>query len=244
MKKFANLVSTAAFVLTGFAAGAATIFDDSSAYNTYSYQVVDGQQFGNEVTLGSGWYLTNFQFEYYSPNSTLPANLGLDVRFYLNNGPLTGGVSGYPTPGTLIYDSGWFLNTVSGNIPGGSNDISYASSDLYNASTSPYTTGGVNLNTGLAGNVLPGDFTFSITFTNLGADTIYLPLANSTANTNYGTYWLYNNLSSQWSLLTNSQPANALVIFQGTPTPEPSMLGLGAVGSLLLVGVSKLKRKR
>ena len=68
MKKIANLVSTAAFVLTGFAAGAATIFDDSSAYNTYSYQVVDGQQFGNEVTLGSGWYLTNFQFEYYSPN--------------------------------------------------------------------------------------------------------------------------------------------------------------------------------
>ena len=42
MRKIANLVSTAAFVLTGFAAGAATIFDDSSAANNSLYQVVDG----------------------------------------------------------------------------------------------------------------------------------------------------------------------------------------------------------
>jgi hypothetical protein len=236
MKYLANkMVCAGMFVSLGFMARAATIFDNTTAYNGNQFTLGNGQQVGNEVTLGSGWVLTNFQFEYYSPDSVLNSSLGVDVRFYLNNGALD--PAGYPMPNTLIYDSGWFYNTF-GGIPPGANDFSYSSSDLY---SSP----GYSLNTGLPGNVLPGDFTFSITFTNLGTNTIELPLANSTANTNYGTYWLYNNVSSQWALLTNNAtPANDLVIFQGTPTPEPSMLGLGAIGSLLLVGASKLKRKR
>jgi hypothetical protein len=235
MKYLTNKLVCVGMVMSlGFTARAATIFDNTTAYNSHQFTLGNGQQIGNEVTLGSGWVLTNFQFEYYSPDSgPLNSSLGVDVRFYLNNGPLD--PAGYPTPSTLIFDSGWFSNgnVGAGNIPTGANDLNYNSSDLS------------TLVTGLPGNVLPGDFTYSITFTNLGSNTIELPLANSTAGTNYGTYWLYNNVSSQWALLTNNAtPANDLVIFQGTPTPEPSVIGLGAIGSLLLVGVSKLKRKR
>ena len=214
------------------AATADVIFDNTTAYNTNLLTMGNGLEVGNEVTLGSGWYLTNFQFEYYSPNLTLNAALGVEVRFYRNDGPPAGG---YPTPGSMFWDSGVFYNTPVGSIPGGTAyDFAYSSADLYTGSL-------LNLNTGLLGNKLPTDFTFTITFYNTIGNTIQLPLANNSAGTNYGTYWLYNNLSSQWSLLTNSVPANFIVRFEGVP--EPTVLGFAAVGGALLLGASKLKRK-
>ena len=231
-----KLIGAGIILSLGLTAMADTIFDNTSAYNGNVFSMGNGQQVGNEVTLGTGWVLTNFQFEYYSPND-LAANtsLGVDVRFYLNNGALD--PSGYPTPSTLVYDSGWFFNTLGGLYGGAAYDLNYTYSDLYSGALP------VSYNM-TVGSFLPGDFTYSITFTNQGSDSVYLPLANTTANTNYGTYWLYDNGASTWSLLTNTVPANALVIFQGTSaTPEPSVFGLGALGAALCFGVSKLKRK-
>jgi hypothetical protein len=232
MKFIKKLLCVGLLVSAGFSSLADTFFDNTSLYNGNAFVVNNGQPIGNEVTLGAGWSLTNFQFEYYSPSLTLNSSLGVDVRFYLNNGPLAGG---YPTPGTLFYDSGWYYNTL-GGIPGGANDLDYANSDLYSSSL----PGAVNLPSGF---LLPGDFTFVITFTNLGADTIELPLANNTAGTNYGTYWLEDN-TGNWTLLTNaiSGPANFVSEFAGT-VPEPSPIALCAIGGALLFGVNKLRRK-
>jgi hypothetical protein len=227
-----NFVFAGLFAAFSFTAGATVIFDNTSSYNGNLLRLSSGEEVGNEVTLGSGVTLTSFQFEYYSPDPVLNAALGVDVKFYANNGPL---VNGYPTPAPLIYDSGWFYNTL-GGIPTGAHDILYSSSDLY-------TTAAFNLSTGLPGNVLPSDFTYTITFSNVGTNNIYIPLANNTAGVNYGDYWY--NTGSGWSLLTNSVPANTLAVFNGTAVPEPSIVGIcSAAGCALIFGVRQLKQKR
>jgi hypothetical protein len=232
MKLIKTITCAGVIAASGVSVLADTIFDNGPLYNGNAFAVTDGQTVGNEITLGAGISLTNFEFEYFSP-SLLSANLslGVDVRFYLNDGPHP---AGYPIPQTLFYDSGWYYNTTGVEIPTGSNDLSYAYSDLYSSGL----TGAHNL---AIGSLLPSDFTYTITFTNLGSDVIDIPLANNSAGTNFGTYWLYDNVSSQWSLLTNSAPANFVSQFAGTP--EPSVVGLGAIGGLLLVGVNKLRRK-
>jgi len=225
--KHLNKLVCATLAMTVLAAQADVFFDNSLLYNGNQFVLTSGQPVGNEVTLGSGIYLTNFMFEYYSPNLTLNANLGVDVQFYLNNGALG-------APGTLFYDSGWYFNNVAGNIPVGSNDLSYAYADLYSSGL----PGAFNMN---PLNPLPTDFTYVITFTNiLGSETIEIPLANNTSGVNSGNYWLYD--SGQWSLLaTNGIPANFVSEFAGTP--EPSAYALVGVGGALLLGLNKLRRK-
>ena len=225
-----KLVCAAAVLTLGFTAVAGTIYDNSGFYNGNLLQMGDGLTVGNEITMSANtWTLTNFSLEYYTPNVTLNSSLGVDVRFYMNNGALSGG---YPTPGTLFYDSGWFYNNPVGTIQAnGAHTINYSGADFYGSPT-PLTI------------TMPGDFTFTITFANFGSptpNTIDLPLANNTPGGSYGDYWLYNSGSSQWTLMTNTVPANFVVDFSGTP--EPSVAGLGAIGSLLLLGASKLKRK-
>lgn len=230
-----KLVCAGLLLSFGFTAMADEIYNSAPNSNGNTMQMGNGLEIGNEISLAPGlWTLTNFEFEYYTPNATLNSSLGVDVRFYLNDGPVT--ANNYYSPGTLIYDSGIFFNTAAGNIPGASTfpngaDINYTSLDLYNGS-------GINLP---ANYTLPSYLTFTITFYNLGTDTIDLPLANDQAGTSFGDYWLYNNVSSQWSLLTNSAPANFIVDFQGVP--EPSVLGLGAIGGVMLLGVRRLMRK-
>ena len=208
----------------GLTALAGTIYD-TPAGNGGLMQLADGVTVGNEISLPAFYTLTSFSFEYYSPDSgsTLNSAVSVDVKFYQNNGPLT---NGYYAPGTLLYDSGLF---APGNLPTGSNDISYYSTDF--ASGSP----------ALTGPLITTNLTFTITFNNLGGNTVDLPLADAQPGITTGNYWLYDNSSSQWGLMTNSMPADFVVDFQGVP--EPSVFGLGAIGSLLLLGVSKLKRK-
>jgi len=233
MKNLKNFICVGVLATIGFTVSASTIFNNGALYNGNQFTVNSGQPIGNQVTLGSGIFLTNFMFEYYTPDPSLNVNLGVDVRFYKNDGPVVGG---YATPGSLFYDSGFFFNTL-GNWPVGSNDISFASSDLYSSSL----PGAFNLNSGLPGNVLPSDFTFVITFVNVGGNTVQLPLANNSAGVNYGTYWLFD---TGWALMTNNTTAaNFVVDFAGT-VPEPSMFALSALGGALLLGANKLRRKR
>ena len=98
---------------------------------------------------------------------------------------------------------------------------------------------------------MPTEFIFTIEFTNIdsyGNDTVVnghvsVPIAqttNSYASTTVPAYWLNNN--GVWSELTNSVGNNLLFSFTGVP--EPSIMALSGIGSLLLVGAMKFKRKR
>jgi hypothetical protein len=207
------------------------IYDTSETYNTNIFSINNGEQLGNEITLSpKTWSMTGFNIEYYSTNILQPAQVGVDLRFYNNNGKVVNGIA---TPGTEFYDSGWDYGLTAG--PQG-DTIFYQFSDLYQNAL-------LNLP---AGFLLPGTFTFTVTFTNLNAEnTISLPLANSPTNqtaTSYGTYWV--NTDGQWSLLTNSVPANLVAQIIGTTVPEPTTAFLGALGSLFLFAAGRLVRRR
>ena len=241
MKNLNKLVCAGAVLTLGFNTLAATIYDDYAGYSGNSFSVTNGQEVGNEISITPGvWSLTNFSIEYHTPDATLSTSVGIDVRFYLNDATP---VNGFATPGTLFFDSGWFYNTALGGLPGntgpggnnGFNIVTYNSSDFYGGSvvnlTGPYLQ-------------LPGKFTFTITFTNLNpSNLIDLPLANNQLPISVGDYWL-NNGGGAWTLMTNStSAANFVADFAGT-VPEPSMLGLGALGGALLLGINQLRRKR
>lgn len=210
----------------------------ANGYNGTSLSMTNGLEIGNEITPPSGGSLTGFTIEYDAPN-TLAANVAVDVRFYYNNVPYPT----YPTinqPGALFFDSGWFLNTAAGLIQSGpqagTGDTAY---DLtYN--TSDFSAGAQN---GWFPNfTVPGDFTFTITWTNLtGTSEIYMPLANNTAGISGGEYW--ENNGGSWGLMTNSLsgPANFLADFE---VPEPQPFGLAAIGGAMLLAINKLRRKR
>jgi sugar lactone lactonase YvrE len=188
-----------------------TIYDDGIfgqlLQNGYLFSMGNGQQIGNEISVApSLWSLTNFSIEYYTPDATLSPSVGIDVQFYYNNGLIT---NGFPSPGTAFYDSGWFYG-----LPGGGYQVvSYASSDLYSGAL----PGSMNLPSGF---LMPGDFTFSITFTNLNpSNVIDLPLATNVLGTSYGDYWL-NDGTGIWTLRSTSvADANLVVDFAGTPAP-------------------------
>ena len=206
------------------------IYDTSGTYNTNIFSAGNGEQIGNQLTLSPAtWSMTSFNIEYYSTNIFQPAKVGVDLQFYFNNGAVVNGVA---TPGTEFYDSGWNYGLTAG--PEG-DTITYDSSDLYQNAL-------LNLP---AGFLLPGTFTFTLTFTNLDAEnTISLPLANSPVNqpaTSTGTYWL--NQNGQWTLLTNAVPGNLVALINGTSVPEPPAGVLGALGTLLLLTGSRWFRR-
>ena len=236
MKHLKKLICVGVLVMLGFSVNAAIIYDNGvygvSRYNGNAFGTTGMQQIGNEISIAPNvWTLTNFSIEYYTPDTTLAlSGVGIDVNFYLNNGTVT---NGFHTPGTLIYSSGWYYGLLGGGT--GYQVVSYASSDLYGGAL----PGHINLPGSF---LMPGDFTFTITFTNLGLETVYLPLATNTPGISFGDYWL-NNPPSAWTLFsTNTADANLMVDFAGTP--EPSTLGLAAIGGALLLGINRLRRKR
>src|ERR1017187_6029086 len=87
-----NLVCAgAAAVLTIGSTRASVIYNDAASYNGNVFTVNNGQEIGNEIYLNTS-SLSSFAIEYYDPNpGALAANVGLDVRFYYNNGPLANG---------------------------------------------------------------------------------------------------------------------------------------------------------
>jgi hypothetical protein len=145
----------------------------------------------------------------------------------------------YSNPNSIFFDSGWFYNNPSGTLGSSANgnNIQYTNSDLYSDSL-------VNLP---AGFLMPTNFTVVISFTNLdNASKVSIPLANTV--TNYASsvldsYWL--NTGAGWEILTNTgYTANNMLFTMTGTVPEPSIMYLGGVGSLLLFGAMKLKRKR
>lgn len=219
------------------ALGDTTIYDTSGSYNGNAFTNVSGQEIGNEVVLPGVWDLSSFAIEYYAPNP-LAGTIGIDVRIYQNDGTPTPASGMYPTPGSLVFDSGFFYGLASGPL---GNAVTYTTSD--------FSSGGF-----AAPYLLPGDFTFTVTYTNEDGsgnmDGLESPLANTPPpgqpGTNYGDgdYWLNNGGS--WDLLTNAvSSANLVVTLTGsTPTPEPSVFYLGILGGGLLLGVNRLRKRQ
>jgi hypothetical protein len=202
---------------------------------------VNGQQIGEEIWLGTllPEYLTNFSFEYYSQDSSWSGTVTADVRFYENNGVLT---NGYASPGTLFYDSGAvaFPNPISYNASPASNTLTafFELSDLQ--SLAPGVT---PLDPNFA---LPTNFTFTVTFSGLtGDESVGLPIFEPPGyGTNYGDYWY--DASGTWQLLTNAVPVAFGAEFNGSvqPTPEPSVLCLGALGGAALMAMARRRQQR
>lgn len=223
------ILAGASGVLSMGSVRAQTIYSDT-AYNGSVLSLTNGQEVGNEITV-SGTSMGSFAIEYLA-TTTLAANVGVDVRFYLNNGP---DVNGYPTPNTLFFDSGWYYNTFGGiqSSPMG-NNLTYTTSD--------FLAGSMN-NWAAFNYAVPSDFTFTISWTNITPNEIEMPLANTVAGENTGFYWV--DTGGTWSLnsFNHDDPnANFLVDITG-PVPEPSAWGLAAIGGVLLVGIQKLRRK-
>src|SRR6266851_219171 len=90
----------------------ATIIYDNSVNDLFTRFNPGTIEVGDEILLGSTErYLTNFSFEYYGTNTASPGNVTFAgsvqarIRFYQNDGAP---FNGYATPGSVIYDSGWF----------------------------------------------------------------------------------------------------------------------------------------
>jgi hypothetical protein len=216
----------ALLLLSGLSARADSFYN-STNYNGNTFTLGNNQEIGNEIFLtGSSFSLTNFTFEYRSTSGSFPGgSVGVDVRFYLNDGAPT---NGFATPASLFYDSGWFYGVTPATV---GQDISYDTSDLYSGST-------LNLTPGF---VMPSDFTFTITFTNLvGGNGVELPLADPLSGQS-GDYWL--ETADGWELLTNSVPSSFIANFSGTAVPEPPVLSLCvAGGALLVLGVIRQRK--
>lgn len=239
MKRFIlkAMGASAAIILAGSAVvHADALYQDSQALTGYIIPFTNNQEIGEQIWLGTGStpeYLTNFSFEIYTPESTFEGSVQADVRLYENNNTP---FNGYNTPGPLFYDSGLF--SVQPPI-----------------STGPYTSGLLifelsDLQSGTLpldpNYVLPANFTFTITFSGLGVDdTIYMPTFDPPqVGANAGDFWY--NVSDTWELVTNNVGPLAFgAEFYGSPspTPEPTVLCLGALGVAALAVIARRRQR-
>jgi hypothetical protein len=226
----------AVIILAGSAAvRGATLYQNTAFTTGQVLNLPKDAQIGEQIWLGTSapMYLTNFSFEYYSPLSSYTGPVQADVRLYMNNGAPT---NGYNTPGTLFYDSGNF--SLQNPWSQGTNTATmvFQLSDLQSVAA-----GGLALTNGF---ILPSSFTFSVTISGLqGADAVGLPIFDPPqVGTNAGDYWY--DVSGNWELLTNSiGPIAFGAQFQGT-IPEPSVLGLGALGAAALAVMARRRQRR
>lgn len=224
----------AAAVLGMGSVQAQTDLYNSTSYNGYAMGMTNGLQIGNPITVQSA-SLTQFQFEFIdTAGANLPANAGVQVQFFANDGPA--GTNGYKTPQDLFYSSPWYYNTF-----GGLETTSIGTNLIYNATD--FAAGSVNGWGPIYNYALPNNFTFTITWTNITHNEILMPLANNVPGQSTGFYWVNNN--GTWTL--NSQPnndpnANFITDFTGQ-VPEPTTFGLAALGGAMLLGIQKLRRK-
>src|ERR1019366_1078577 len=118
MKKLINvsflLTLAALWAGAGVPLSAQTVIFNNTTHDLTTRFNPGTTEVGNEILLppspGSPWRLTDFSFELWGTNTASPGNVSFagtvtaELRFYVNNGPLSSGV---PSPGaTPFYDSG------------------------------------------------------------------------------------------------------------------------------------------
>src|SRR5664279_3695662 len=221
MKTFAQKIIAAGvgvFLLTGVPVYGDILYNNTTTDLGRSLNFINGVTIGNEIVLGNGFTsatVTNFSFEIYSTLAAFAGNnVQMEVFLYANNGAP---FNGFATPSSSpLYDSGLFALST---------PRQYLTFNVVTLGFNP-------LNITVSSN-----FTFAAVVTGLAAsDRVGMELFNpATVGLNHDDYWLNDN-GSGWVLKTNSVPSDFGALFQGTPIPEPSTLGLSVVGASLLLG--------
>jgi hypothetical protein len=198
-------------VLTG---GAARIYDNS-VHNQSTRFDPGTNEVGDEIVLAPGdRCLTKFSFEFWGTNTLSPFYFAgvvqARVRLYLNDGPITA-YGCYPTPGTRLFDSGWF------ELP----PIPRATAEF---------SGGL---------IIPAarDLTWSVQFQGMGpTDSVGLDIySNAVIGYSYDDYW--ENSGGDWELKINRIPMSFGATFEAarfeTQLNSPAQLPAG--GFIFLV---------
>lgn len=214
-----------------------TLYQNTANPSGQVMNLGNNQQIGEQVWLGPTVpeYLTSFSFEYYSPGPALTysGSVQMDVRLYANDGTP---FNGYATPGTILFDSGNFALANPWSVNGtNSGTVVFQLSDLLSGTTP--------LNQNLS---MPTNFTFSVTVSGMsGGDAVGLPIFGEPPQVgwNAGDYWY--DVSGNWQLLTNGPIAfGAQFLGKTTPTPEPTVLCLGALGAAALMVIGRRRQRR
>ena len=203
---------------------AGTIYDNS--VNDLSTRFNPGSlEVGDEIILSvtdPSRYLQTFSFEYYGTNTagaSFSGSVTAQVRLYLNDGTP---FNGYPTPGTVLYDSTPFAITTT---PLGRATLNFTAG-------TDFPVGGLFLGPGPGGTLLT-NMTFSVQFSGMGpTDEAGLDLYSPpVVGGNYPDYWENNG---GWMLQTNVVPISFAAKMEATPEPSPIALSiLGGLGLLL-----------
>lgn len=241
--QFKFLAALLALVVGIASVQAADIYNNSTTDTGNRLTFTNGQIIGQEIipdstALAGSPYLTSFSFEYYSPNSSFSGSVQAEVKFYLNNGTP---FNGFGSPGTAFYDSGWFSLAAPLSFGPSVATIPFGLPELYLGGPSGAVT---PLDFTFA---MPSDFTVVYSFQGLsGSDSIGLASFNApglpSVGLNNADYWVKNGGS--WELDTNTAGPIAFgMVFSGSPepAPEPTVLGLGAMG---LVVMARLIQRR
>jgi len=218
IKNLAQLAAAGALAVLAQNAQSSILYNNTSGNQGVNFNY--SGQAGNEVVLaGSATHdlVTGLSFQY-DLSGTGTASADMVLNLWANNGPL---VSGYPSPGTLLYSTTPFALT---SFTTGST-ISYGPADF-----------------GGTGVVVPKDFTWTVSFTGLTAGeaaglSLYSP---PTVGANFGDAWM--NSGSGWGLnvAVTGAPLEFGAEITGNAVPDSSSLPISALA--VMAGFAWMKR--
>lgn len=220
-------VFTAAAASISLSAQAGTVVYDSSSSSgsVPQWLTSTNSEFGDEIKLASNTTLdhtiSQFKLEYYL-NATISYNETIKVSIYANDGAGS-------APGTLLWSSG----TISITSPSSVNSTGYQTITF----TDLTTKDGAAL-------VVPTSFTYTVSFggidtsANEGAGLILRD--QPTVGENYSDYWVKTEDGWHTQVIDGTP-----VVFgaQVQSVPEPTVIQLGALGALSLLGSLALRRR-
>ena len=205
------------------ALGQVIVYDNTSTSLDYNFSI-GTIEVGDQIILaGTDRNPSEFTFAYFGVNLAVTAEAR--IRFYANDGPL---VSGFASPGTVLFDTGFFPAVNTAPFSFIIDDFSAGSGALI-----PFT------------GLLPDSFTWSIQFQNIGGGTAGVPLYSTpTIGNNYTDYW--DRTGGNWTLKVApiGGPSHMDFYAQLVAVPEPSAYGLaGGILALIFAARRIVSRK-